>query len=451
MVVKASIQINTTDGRNFTYVRDVVNSGTGGQQYSFNADLGETYTQANGQTVIGWGTVDPTKPTVDGYILQQQSIGSSYNAVTSAISFSTAANAAVYGNGIYVVAGNDTTNTIAVSSNGITWTQKANATVVNEGIYVPELSMFVLVGTLASNGVVTSTDAGSTWTNRATVTTATWNGVDWSPTLKKFVIAGVNTTTPTNAVMTSWDGITWTGQTTPSVTLNHVIWSTYWKKFIAVGTAQTVLTSTDGNTWNTIASIPTGTWSSVVEGNNGLLVAVAATASTTAAMYSLDGGATWTAVTTTNVAGGWTDVFFYNGQFLAGAANTTNSILQSWDGKTWTLVATPSFTVRNIISDGSKLISVGGTGTTFTMFSYETGGYVYGDFLTLMSNWKSGTTELLQFPESSGNTDTISRLNQGESKFTTVKNYYGVKRTNISSIIMNVNTSLQPLVNMGNR
>jgi len=429
MKVTGNIAINTLDGRSFSYVRDVVVSGSNGSFYLFDADLGETFTQANGVQVYGLTNgASYSKPNIDQYLQQQQGIATSWQSLRSITTTTQVWNNGIYANGNYVVVGTDATNSVSVSTNLSTWTPKTLAGGSwFDVMYVKEWALYIACGNNTTSGIATSPDA-STWTTKTTPSFP-WNALAYSPLLGIAAVAGANTT---SSILTSIDGTTFNTQTTPTGVYSDIIWSNYWKKFITVGT-NVVASSVNGTTW-TAGTIPASAWSGIAEGNNGLLVAVSSTSSAASAAWSIDGGATWTAGVSINAA--WNKVMFFNGLFVAVGNNTTSSVMTSIDGKTWTARTTANFSLRGIFSDGTKLLTVGGSGATNLQTSADTGGYIYGDFIAIMDAWKNGTGELLLFPESYGPSDTISRINDNASGYSLVKNYFGIKRTNIASVYL---------------
>jgi hypothetical protein len=72
--------------------------------------------------------------------------------------------------------------------------------------YSSKLGLFCAVSFDGTNRVMTSPD-GVTWTGRTAAAANQWRGIAWSPELELF--AAVSDSGTNNRVMTSKDGITW--------------------------------------------------------------------------------------------------------------------------------------------------------------------------------------------------------------------------------------------------
>lgn len=158
--------------------------------------------------------------------------------------------------GWLAVAERGTANRAAISPNGTSWTvtgipsgdwrgcaHGGGITVAVEG-YSPGFP---------STRVAYSTDSGSTWST-TTCPSGEWMSVARSPTRGLFVAVA---NSGTWRVMTSPDGITWTGRTMPSPgSWRDVVWDG--ARFVAVSYSGQIALSTDGITW----TIPTvlGGW-----------------------------------------------------------------------------------------------------------------------------------------------------------------------------------------------
>jgi hypothetical protein len=198
-----------------------------------------------------------------------------------------------------------------------------------------------------------------------------YEGVCWSPELGIF--AAVSTNGSGSAVMTSFDGITWTLQTTPIDNgWNHICWSPELGLFVAVawsGSNDRVMTSPDGMNW-TLRSTPTNNnfWGVCWAPELGLFCAVSATGSTNRAMISSD-GINWTSSTTPDKS--WTSVCWSSElkMFCAVASPTTsnnNLVMTSYDGINWTSQVTPANNNWESVCWSPQLglfCAVGGTGT----------------------------------------------------------------------------------------
>jgi len=255
-----------------------------------------------------------------------------------------------------------------VRADGTTWTARS-ATEANFWSSVTfGNGTFVAVSTSGTNRVMTSTD-GITWTARS-VPASTWTSVTYGNGL--FVaVAGFGT----DRIMTSPDGVTWTprGSSTDS-------WSgiTYGNSvFVAVGMGATnrVMTSTDGITW-TNRSIPTSSsgaqWKSVTWGNN-KFVAISDTGFNDRVMTSSD-GVTWTYAQAIH-NGNWSSIAYGNNLFVATASNpgmSSDYVMTSSDGTTWTpRTAAAAVSWTSVVYGGGKFVAVASSGSNRVMTSTD--------------------------------------------------------------------------------
>jgi len=255
-----------------------------------------------------------------------------------------------------------------VRADGTTWTARS-ATEANFWSSVTfGNGTFVAVSTSGTNRVMTSTD-GISWTARS-VPASTWTSVTYGNGL--FVaVAGFGT----DRIMTSPDGVTWTprGSSTDS-------WSgiTYGNSvFVAVGSGSTnrVMTSTDGITW-TNRSIPTSSsgaqWKSVTWGNN-KFVAISDTGFNDRVMTSPD-GVTWTYAQAIH-NGNWSSIAYGNNLFVATASNpgmSSDYVMTSSDGTTWTpRTAAAAVSWTSVVYGGGKFVAVASSGSNRVMTSTD--------------------------------------------------------------------------------
>lgn len=201
------------------------------------------------------------------------------------------------------------------------------------------------VGGTSLNPQVTSLLAAravSVWTSENAGDTSTWRDMCWSPELGLYV-AVAQVTTGADQVMHSPDGKTWTGAVSAStLSWSGVDWSPELGLFVAVaatgsgGTVQAMFSS-DAVTWST-AGVTTvaGLWEAVKWiADFGLFVAVSA-GSTNQIMTSPD-GKTWTARTTAGTAGGnqWTGIAFSPSLQTIVIVGAGGASAYSNDGITW--------------------------------------------------------------------------------------------------------------------
>lgn len=250
------------------------------------------------------------------------------------------------------VAETGTGNRVMTSPDGITWTARTSAadqpwqSVTWGGSAGQE--KFVAIAQYPA-GVMTSPD-GISWTlQTATLAENWWQSVTWGGPAgqEKFVAVarGANPIAyggdPTHFVMTSPDGVTWTGRLTPldrydePYLLNSVAWGgpAGDKKFVAVSVDSTaaVLTSPDGITWTLQRAASNSQWRSVTWGGptgDEKFVAVATTGSGSRVMTSPD-GITWTSRTSASDSIWWS-VTWGNGMFVAvSGSGTGNRVMTS--------------------------------------------------------------------------------------------------------------------------
>lgn len=236
----------------------------------------------------------------------------------------------VYGNGVFVAIGKNTTaNDVMTSPDGITWTSRTTPTGKSwmEVTYGNGLFVAVADGGTAGNRVMTSPD-GITWTLRTTPADSNWTSIVYGKGL--FVATA---TTGANRVMTSADGINWTLRSSPLKGWDSVTFGNGTFVAVAILGTQQVMTSTDGFNWTLQTEPVGGSWRAVTFGN-GLFVAVGD--GTSRVMTSAD-GINWT-LGSVPAANGWNAVTYGNGVFIAVAwTGTGNRVMTSPDGINWTL------------------------------------------------------------------------------------------------------------------
>jgi hypothetical protein len=168
----------------------------------------------------------------------------------------------------YFVTGDPSgTNLVMTSDNGIDWTihNAACEAYWEDVCWSPELELFVAVagGASAIYKVMTSSD-GVTWTGQSlpsAISSNQWGGVAWSPSLGMFAAVSY---TGTYKVMTSVDGINWTPRT--AATTNNwykIIWSPEFQHFVAcslTGVNNRIMYSRDGISWYSGISAADNSW-----------------------------------------------------------------------------------------------------------------------------------------------------------------------------------------------
>jgi hypothetical protein len=248
----------------------------------------------------------------------------------------------------------------STSNIGVNWTSRTSvADEWNTITYGNDLFVAVASG-VNGNRVMTSPD-GITWTGQTSAADNSWSSVTYGNGL---FVAVANNGDSGNRVMTSSDGITWTARTSAadnawrSVTYGNGI-------FVAVafsGNGNRVMTSLDGITWTSRTSAADNGWRSVAFGN-GLFVAVANTGENNRVMTSPD-GITWTARTSA-ADNEWFGVTYGNGLFVAVAqTGTNNRVMTSDDGITWTIrTSAADIKWRSVTYGNGLFMAVANSGT----------------------------------------------------------------------------------------
>ena len=218
----------------------------------------------------------------------------------------------------------------------------------NPGDKVTQAANFGTVKSVGTDELVLRDTAAEGWTATTTIDTRTgWYGLAYGA--GKFVALAYNSTTPRYSVMTSPDGITWTG------IYNNDMATKGWDalvyangKFVAVaqeGSPRSAY-SLDGITWTAASSIYNYLYTGLAYGNN---TWVAATMHTGTVAFSTDDGDYWLTISEVFGSGkvmGSGCVAFGDGKFvlmLGGtAAAPQGSSAISTDGQAWTAYSLPS-------------------------------------------------------------------------------------------------------------
>lgn len=201
----------------------------------------------------------------------------------------------------------------------------------------PQLGIFVAVACSGTNRVMTSPD-GITWTGRK-VEENNWVSLVWSPELSLFVAVSSN---GDNRVMTSSDGTKWDNSISTSSTSStsssssykwqSITWSPQLGIFVVVG-INSVMTSSNGVDWVS-QKVEANYWSSVTwSPERGMFCAVSRNGNNRV-MTSSD-GVNWTVCKVE--PNGWVSVAWSPqlGIFCAVAYNGNNRVMTSPDGVKW--------------------------------------------------------------------------------------------------------------------
>lgn len=146
----------------------------------------------------------------------------------------------VYGAGLFVVVGGDSSGVIYTSPDGVVWTSRTAPTSAVLSAVTWNGTVFCVVGETGASGpvVATSTD-GITWTTRTSAVTTQRYAVAWSSALSLFVSVGQGVSSPFAGIESSPDGTTWTARNDTANKINRAI------AFGEGGTADVYATSTD--------------------------------------------------------------------------------------------------------------------------------------------------------------------------------------------------------------
>jgi hypothetical protein len=255
-------------------------------------------------------------------------------------------NGVAYGNGVYVVVGNE--GIVLSSTNGVNWTKRSSGTVVALNSVVYANSLFVVVG---ENGTVLTSVNGTLWGRRTSGTTAFLYDVIYGG--GKFVAVS-----DTGAVVTSPTGTIWTLKNGTAAGVYGVAYGN--GKFVSVGATYdcsffcnyNVATyySTDALTWSAVVRPGLPVAVSDVAFGNGVFVAVGDAGT----ILLSSSGTAWTQPLTGSSDFLWNVAFAHNTFVVVGGVQGT--ILTSIDGQSWT--------PRNS-GTGNGLFNVGYGNSTF--------------------------------------------------------------------------------------
>jgi hypothetical protein len=287
-----------------------------------------------------------------------------------------------FANGVYVaIASNGATVDSAYSSDGVTWNvgsfddgavQDVRTVTYGEGIWVAPYA--------GANDLATSTD-GQTFTfqNNAMGVAPEWQAVAYGNSIflaiaqnsnaSRYAIAATVAATPTTV---------WTagGNLTASAEWTDMAFGG--GRFVAISGSTTnsdlVNWTTNGVTW-TAATMPSSDrWSSITYGTN-KFVAVAGNSATTTtkAAYSTD-GSSWSAATLPGAAARWISVV-WNGTIFVATAYNSNRTAISEDGITWaegpTMASTANWVTSAANTSTYQIVTVAVNSTTTNKLEYE--------------------------------------------------------------------------------
>lgn len=283
--------------------------------------------------------------------------------------------AVTYGNGMFVALGEEA-NASLYSTNGIDW--NASAAVLGRFYSVAYGNKrFVAVG--LSGKYAISYD-GITWSTGTLLNPSiTYRDITYANGL--FVAVGaVGAVGGTSAIVTSPDGINWTGRTVSSIGNLYAI--TYGDgKFIAVNGGYPTLsiaTSSDGITWST-TSLGTATLESITHIAYGAGLFVISSDRATYVRTSPD-GVNWTTRTVSDADQYWTNNTFGNGRFVGlslTGKTRWSGVLNSITQATYNVYGSASYANA---WDSSSLLTLVGTKTNATNSLMTGSATLNGDF-----------------------------------------------------------------------
>ena len=260
-----------------------------------------------------------------------------------------------YGNGKFVAVsgGNNRSNIMAYSTDGIIWTQgNMPSSQEWQSVCYGNGKFVAVADNIFDNTTVAYSTNGINWTQGTMPSKQDWSSVCYGN--GKFVAIARSVTT--NIMAYSTDGIIWTQGNMPN--------SQYWQsvcygngKFVAIANRTTTMAySTDGISW-TEGNLPSDQyWYSVCYGN-GKYVAVAS--NTNIMAYSTD-GISWTQGNMPSNQG-WRSVCYGNGKYVAVA---TDIMAYSTDGISWTKGNMRGGSWYSVCYGNNKYVAVVNSSTT---------------------------------------------------------------------------------------
>ncbi|WP_221414169.1 immunoglobulin-like domain-containing protein [Paenibacillus sp. 598K] len=278
--------------------------------------------------------------------------------------------AITFGNGVFVIAGNNGSDgTIYTSSDGTSWTSQSSNVYVSLLDAVYGLDKYVVVGT---EGKIVTSEDGVTWTQRTSGTQENLLSVTYGN--GKYVA-----TANSGVIKSSTDGVTWSNETS-GVNSGSLMGVAYGPgTYVVVGTGGTILTGTDGGAWTIRSPLPTSSGLNGIAYGNGTYVAVGSGGT----VATSGDGITWSNRTKSSMTQYLSGVAFGKGVFVAADANGT--MHASADGITWSNNWGGVSTQFNGVAYGNGLfIAVGANGWISTS---EDG--------TSWTGWRSNTTQAL--------------------------------------------------------
>lgn len=248
----------------------------------------------------------------------------------------------------------------ANDSVAVDWTARVAAESNQWQAIVYADGQFVAVSSTGTNRVMTSPD-GINWTSR-TVQTNSWRAITYGNGL----FVGVSSD-GISCVMTSADGINWLARNAPAQQWYGIAYGN--GLFVAVSVdGSGVMTSPDGIDWTYRTAAESNNWVGITYGN-GLFVAVS-TNGTNRVMTSPD-GINWTSRSAAE-ENSWYSVTYGNGLYVAVGSDGTHRVMTSPDGITWTARLAAEASQWNDVTYGNGVfVSTASGGTNQVMTSVD--------------------------------------------------------------------------------
>lgn len=234
----------------------------------------------------------------------------------------------VFGNGLFLVTSEKTTDIYNTSVDGVKWVKRKLPSVGSWDTAVYGGGKFVVIG--SSNTVYVSTD-GINWTAGTLPTASRWRLAYGNGMFVAVTVNGV-------AAMSSPDGITWTARTMPSdLAWDNVFYGN--GMFIALNSSTTYATSINGTSWTSRTLPFAATFGTFADGRF-----VIGIVNVSYVLTSLD-GVSWTK-NELPYSATWTTITYGNGFYVMSA--TSGKVLQSKDAIAWVALPSLQLTVRNL-------------------------------------------------------------------------------------------------------
>jgi Atrophied bacterial Ig domain len=327
--------------------------------------------------------------------------------------------------GIYVAVGVGNGANMASSTDAITWINRtpgtASYTYFQSVAWISDLNMFIALG---ANGKNAYSSDGITWTITSGNPSGIWHDMAWSPSLH-LLVASNSDYNGTYGVMTSPDGIVWTGRTKPTGAYNSwqgIAWSSTLNKFIACHNSNSAdeirgMQSSDGISWTAIMGYPSGknpNYTSIIWMDSVGFIMVGSGVS-----ISTD-GTTWTDYTTGTAAQQFgkiiwsvtTNKYIATDQSSPIVYTSTDAI--NWDNGT---NLPDAYYLSSIIDIQNKIVGITVYGTTFVSvdatnwtphYNIETGYWTSIAFSSQLNRFLIGNSSAVLYKNFLTSTDGIN-------------------------------------------